>query len=120
LGCVINVGDNFSFSAKNDLRSFYCSVNSILTVSKCPNEQISMFLIYANCVPILIYASEVKCFSASGKFLLSIDGKVSVFYVSFGYSDLYTLFSKRHSKFEAGLSHIENSTLRLLYSFLAV
>ena len=65
LGCLIQAGKQFSFSSKNDLRSFYCSTNSILSVLKKPNEQVSLRLLFTNCVPILTYASEVKSFSAS-------------------------------------------------------
>jgi hypothetical protein len=43
LGCLITAGNNFSFSAKNDLRSFYCSANSILPILNGSNEPASMF-----------------------------------------------------------------------------
>ena len=64
LGTTITSQPTFSYSSENDLRTFYKSVNSILNVIKGPNEVIKMHLLYANCVPILTYASAVKEFSA--------------------------------------------------------
>ena len=64
LGTTITSQPTFSYSSENDLRTFYKSVNSILNVINGPNEVIKMHLLYANCVPILTYASAVKEFSA--------------------------------------------------------
>jgi hypothetical protein len=64
LGTLITAGKKFSFSAKNDLRSFYCASNAILTVLHKPNEEIMMKILYSNCIPILTYACDIKFFSA--------------------------------------------------------
>ena len=62
LGTTIISNPGFEFSAKNDLASFYRATNSILNVLQKPSEEVSMQLLYTNCVPILSYASAVKVF----------------------------------------------------------
>ena len=62
LGVTIVSEKGFSFSAKNELRSFYRASNSILSVMQKPSEEILIHLLYANCVPIITYASDIKSF----------------------------------------------------------
>ena len=45
LGCLITSGKQLSFSSKNDLRSFRCSANFILTAVKKPDERTLMHLL---------------------------------------------------------------------------
>ena len=132
LGCLISAGKNFSFSAKADLRSFYCSANSILTVLKKTNEQTSMMLLYSNCVPILSYACEVKSFSSSEMTQCAVAlnncirkiftykrwESIRVLRELFGYPDLYTIFAKRKRYFLTNICSIGNSTLSNLYHTL--
>ena len=65
LGTTIVSGTNHSFSASRDLRSFFRSANSVLSVQRKPNEFVQMKLLYSMCVPILSYAAEVKLFKYS-------------------------------------------------------
>ena len=62
LGTTIVSGREISFAHTSDLRRFYCSVNSILSVMRKPNELVLMFLLYNICVPTLTYAADVKVF----------------------------------------------------------
>ena len=57
LGTTIVSGTNLSFSASRDLRSFFRSANSVLSVQRKPNELVQMKLLYSMCVPILSYDS---------------------------------------------------------------
>ena len=63
LGTTILSGKSFSFSAKSELRAFYCSANSLLSAKIKPNEPVLMSLLFSVCVPTITYASEVKVFS---------------------------------------------------------
>ena len=65
LGTTILSGKSFSFSAKSELRAFYCSANSLLSAKIKPNESVLMSLLFSICVPTLTFASEVKVFSSS-------------------------------------------------------
>ena len=65
LGCTIVAGKNLSFSVKSHLRSFYCSVNSLLGTVQRPNELVMMKLLYSNCVPALTYAADIRDMSSS-------------------------------------------------------
>ena len=65
LGTTVISNKTLSFSAKNELRSFYASFNSLSSPKIRLNEVTLMALLYATCVPIITYASEVKFFSAS-------------------------------------------------------
>ena len=65
LGTTVVSGKNLSFSSQDDLRSFYRSTNSILSFLKCPNELVLMQLLCSICVPTLVYAADVKFFSAA-------------------------------------------------------
>ena len=128
LGCLVTSGKTLSFSAKNDLRSFYCSVNSILSVLTRPSEQISLRLLYSNCIPILTYASEVKYFSASEmtKCNVAVNNAIRRIFSfhrwesvrnlreSFGYPDLYSTFAIRRANFLRKLSCSNNVTLKSL------
>ena len=53
-----------TYSSEADLKCFNRSVNSLLNVINGPNEIIQMHLLYANCVPIMTYASGIKEFPA--------------------------------------------------------
>ena len=65
LGVSLISGKSLSFSAVNDLRSFYRSYNSLLSVTNRPNERVMMKLLYTNCIPIVSYACAVKEYSSS-------------------------------------------------------
>ena len=65
LGTTIVAGKSLSFSHTKDLRSFYRSINTVLSAIHKPNELVQMFLLYTLSVPILTYAAEVKVFKHS-------------------------------------------------------
>ena len=58
------VPNPLTYSSEADLKCFNRSVNSLLNVINGPNEIIQMHLLYANCVPIMTYASGIKEFPA--------------------------------------------------------
>jgi hypothetical protein len=60
LGISIVAGKEFSSSFGKS--SFYRSATTILNTIYKPSEHVLMKLLYANCVPILSYACEVKSF----------------------------------------------------------
>ena len=60
LGSTIVAGVSLSFSCRKELSNFYRSINSLLTSIQKPNELVLMHLMYANCVPSLAHAAEVK------------------------------------------------------------
>ena len=62
LGKTTASGRKISFAHTIDLHKFYCSINSILSVMRKPNELVLMFLLYTICVPTLTYAADVKVF----------------------------------------------------------
>ena len=64
LGTTIIAGASMTFSCRSDLAKFYRSCNSIISSSQKPNELVLINLLYANCVPSLTYAAEVKDISS--------------------------------------------------------
>ena len=128
LGTTIVSNPCFEFSAKNELASFYRASNSILNVLHKPSEEVSMQLLYTNCVPILTYASAVKVFSAKEMTACTVAlndairkivtfnrwESVRLLRENFGYKSLYDIFAIAAKKFrETTLSH-RNSTLKAL------
>ena len=119
---------NFEFSAKNDLACFYRATDSILNVLHKPSEEVSMQLLYTNCVPILTYASAVKILSAKEmtsctvalndaiRKIVSFNRWESVRSLreSFGYKSLYEIFATAAKKFRDALPTNRNSTLKCL------
>ena len=96
----------------------------IMNAIKKPKEQISLQLLYSNCVPILSYATEVKQFSYSHMYdchvvlivlfdvyIVTTNGRVS------HYDDLYSIFNRRRLKFESKLPNMENQYIALLFEF---
>ncbi len=64
LGVTICSNPNFSYDSTKDLANFYCSSNAILNALNKPDDCVLMYLLYANCVPILTYACGIKKFSS--------------------------------------------------------
>jgi hypothetical protein len=60
LGFLVVSGIRFGFSVKSDLRKFYRASKSVLNILTKPKEDVQLHLLYANCVPILTYGSNVK------------------------------------------------------------
>ena len=119
---------NFEFSAKNDLACFYRATNSILNVLHKPSEEVSMQLLYTNCVPILTYASAVKILSAKEmtsctvalndaiRKIVSFNRWESVRSLreSFGYKSLYEIFAIAAKKIRDALPVHRNSIFKCL------
>ena len=64
LGVTIVSDCGFTFSATNDIQTFYCAANLILMSLNKPNEKVLMQLLNTNCIPIITYACDVKSYSA--------------------------------------------------------
>ena len=60
LGVSIFSKNGLCYSSANDLRTFYRATNSLLSVLSKPSEEVLMYLLYTNCVPIITYAFNVK------------------------------------------------------------
>ena len=130
LGTTIISENGFNFSACNDLRKFYRSTNSLLTVLHRPSEQVLMQLLYVNCLPIISYASEIKLYSAREMrdcntaindairkiFTFNRWESVRLLRESFGYKSIYQIFDEAKSRFSKSLESHHNQTLRLIYT----
>lgn len=128
LGVTLVSKPTLSYTAENDLRSFYRSANSILNVINGPNEIIMMHLLYANCVPILTYGSAIKQFpsremTSCNTALNDAIRKIFSFHRwesvrtlrgSFGYKSLIELFEQSRRSFLLSLRSHPNSALRFL------
>ena len=118
-----------SFSSEKDLRSFYRASNSILNVLNKPPEQISLKLLYTNCVSIFTYGSEVKEFNCSemNDCNVAVNDAIRKIFMfnrwestrelrkSFGYTNLYELFPHARNHFLAKLPYSNNAEIRHLY-----
>ena len=60
LGTTIHNEKGLTFSSTNNLLSFYCASNSILTAIRKPSEEVLLQLLYSNCIPTLTYACAIK------------------------------------------------------------
>ena len=130
LGTTIVSEKGFRFSATNDIRKFYRSANSLLTVLHKPSENILMQLLYTNCVSIIAYTCNVKFFSASEmrncntaindaiRKVFTFNRWESVRHLreSFGYKSIYELFDEAKTRFSKSLDSHHNQTLRIIYS----
>ena len=128
LGTTIVSGTNLSFSASKDLRSFYRSANSVLSVQRKPNELVQMKLLYSMCVPILSYVAEVKLFKCSEMHSCNVainDAIRRIFSFNrwesprelrqqLSLPNLYKIFSLRKTKFEEGCRNSYNSIVAYL------
>ena len=132
LGTTITNNRSFSFSNEEDLRSFYRASNSVLNQMRSPDEAIHMQLLYSHCVPCLSYACPVKewnskqmqeCTVALNNAIRRIFSfnrweSVRALREGFGYPSLTEIFAKARKKFLDALPHHENTTIRLLCSFV--
>ena len=60
LGSTVVAGTTLTFTCKKELSNFYRSLNSLFNSNQKPNELVLMNLMYANCVPGLTHAADVK------------------------------------------------------------
>ena len=128
LGCLICAGKSLVFSNRNDLCAFRRSANSIVTSIRKPNEHVLMMLLHTFSVPILTYACEAKTYSCSEMLechvavndairrIFSFNRWESIRHLreSFGFSDIYKIFSLRARRFIHSLRLIPNPVLHSL------
>ena len=126
LGTTIVSGKSFSFSAKSELRAFYCSANSLLSAKIKPNESVLMSLLFSICVPTITYASEVKEFSSSEMYSCHVAMNDAIRWIfgynrwesirtlrqSLGFHDIYNSFQRRRNKFKEGNAAHTNRVIR--------
>ena len=126
LGTTIVSGKYLSFSAKFELRAFYCSANSLLSAKAKPDEMVLMSLLFTICVPTITYASEVKEFSsaemhschvAMNDAIRRIFGynrweSIRTLRQSLGYHDIFNSFQRRRIKFKEGCAAHANRVIR--------
>ena len=120
LGTTLVSGKHFSFSARNDLTSFFRAANSIINVLTGAHEHVLLTLLYTNCIPILSYACSVKEYSASemsscnvavNNVFRKIFGftrweSIRVLRQQFGLKSIYEIFKKAKDTFAAScLAH---------------
>ena len=65
LGTTIVGNKTLSFSARQDLASFFRAANAVINVLNNAEPHVLVSLLYSNCVPILTYACAGKEFSAA-------------------------------------------------------
>ena len=128
LGTTIVAGKVFSFSPKKELRSFYRSVNSILSSIRKANEMVLMRLLYSICVPILSYAAEVKIFCNPDMHNCNVGLNDAIRRI-FSYHrwesprqlrqqlnlpNIYEIFSQRRAQFEKQCQNSSNAVIAFL------
>ena len=126
LGFYIVSGEHLSFSINEDLRGFFGSVNSVLSCTTKPKENVLMHLLYSNCLPKLTYGSAVKDLNASEKHQLNFAlnnaiRRIFGFRLStcqirefYGYDAVEVMFAKAKRKFHGTKHSHDNAVLRLL------
>ena len=132
LGTTIVSGKSLSFSAKSELRNFYCSANSLLSAKLKPDETILMHLLFSICVPTISYASEIKQFSSSEMHSCNVAMNNAIRRIfgynrwesirslrqTFGYKDIYSSFQQRHNKFLEGCAVHTNEVVKGLRAII--
>ena len=123
---VIVSGKHLSFSINEDLRGFFESVNSVLSCTSKPKENVLMHLLYSDCLPKLTYGSAVKDLNASEKHQLNFAlnnaiRRIFGFRLStcqirefYGYDAVGVMFAKAKRKFHGTKHSHDNAVLRLL------
>ena len=134
LGAHVVADKGISFSASGDLTLFYRASNAILRAVNKPSDEISLQLLYSNCIPTLTYACAVKeystkqmqeCNTAVNDALRLIFGynrweSVRTLRESFGYSSLTELFAIARKRFYGSLPHHRNNVISSLSRNLAI
>ena len=128
LGTTIVSGSDISFSAFNDLRSFYRSANSVLSVQRKPNELVQMRLLYSMSVPVLSHTAKVKLFKCNDMHKCNValnDAIRRIFSFNHWESprelrqqlnlpNIYEIFSSRRLKFEERCRKSSNGIIAFL------
>ena len=133
LGVTINSDKGLSFSAKNELTTFYRAANSVLSSLQKPSEEIMIHLLVTNVIPIITYACGIKQFSSNemNQCNLAINNalrrifsfkrweSIRSLWETFGMKSIYDIFANSHDKFHASLSSHHNSIVRRISSLNA-
>ena len=128
LGFYIKSGRNLSFSLNKDLRGFFGRVNSVLSSTSRPKENVLMQLLYSNCVPKLTYGAAVKDYNASEKHQLNVAVNNAIRRIFgfrlwqsirqireyYGFDAIEMMIAKAQRKFMGSLRYHDNRILRLL------
>ena len=134
LGVVLCSGKNISFSASATIRSFHRAANSILHGRVKPEKIVLMRLLYAQCVPIISYASAVKEFSASDMYRchVAMNNSIRKIYsfaiwesirhirINNGFKSVYEIFATAKNKFLSNAKRSSNTVITHLVNFLDV
>ena len=130
LGVSVLAGNRFSTSSRKPLASFYSTANTILNVLHKPSERVLMHLLYANCVPKLTYACEIRSYSSREMTQMDValnDAIRKIFTFnrwestrflrrSFGYNSVTDIFNKRRESFLYKILCTRNPVLFFLHS----
>ena len=128
LGFYIVAGRVFKCSVQEDLCGFFGAVNSILSSTRRPKENVQLQLLYSNCVPRLTYGAAVKDLSASEKQQLNVAVNNAVRRIFsfrrwesirflrefYRFDSIEAKFAKAKMRFEKNLAIHSNCTLRFL------
>ena len=130
LGFHIVSDVKFRFSSTECLRGFFGAVNSVLTITSKPRENMLMQLLYSNCVPKLTYGSAVRDLNSAEKqkYNVAVNNAVRRIFgfrywqsirqlrEFYGYDSIEIMFAKSRKKFFDSLKCHRNSILRFLSS----
>ena len=130
LGFRIVSDVKFRFSSTECLRGFFGAVNSVLTITSKPRENMLMQLLYSNCVPKLTYGSAVRDLNSAEKqkYNVAVNNAVRRIFgfrywqsirqlrEFYGYDSIEIMFAKSRKKFMDSLKYHRNSILRFLSS----
>ena len=120
--------DYFKFSVLEDLRGFFGSVNSVLSSTRRPKENVLMHLLYSNCVPKLTFGSEIKKFNASqmNQFNVALNTAIRRIFgfclwqsirqirEIYNFASIESLFEKAKKRFHNGMIAHDNEILKFL------
>ena len=125
---------HFKFSSTECLRGFFGAVNSVLTVLRRPRENVSMQLLYSNCVPKLTYGAAVRDLSAAEKHRYNVAVNNAVRRIfgfrqwqsirqlreAYHYDSIEKMFANARKRFLITIANHSNKMLRFLHSFVEV
>ena len=132
LGFYLLSHDHFKFSVTEDLRGFFGSVNSILTSTNKPKENVLMQLLYTNCVPKLTYGAEIKDFNSaeSNQLNVALNGAIRRIFgfrhwqsirqirECYGFRSMELLINRAKRQFTMSIENHDNVILRSLAALL--
>ena len=120
---------HLKFSSSECLRGFFGAVNSVLSVLKRPRENVSMQLLYSNCVPKLTYGAAVRDLSAAEKhqYNVAVNNAVRLIFgfrqwqsirqlrEIYNYDSIEMMFANARKRFLSSVANHSNKLLRSIY-----